>query len=375
MKILCLTVSAGSGHIKAAEALEKYFLSHYENIHFETVDTLKYINPIIDKIIVGGYLKSLKRTPSLYGKLYKFAETEDALSNLSSLVNELLSIKIKGLIEELNPDVIVCTHPFPIEMVSKLKKKNKVEVPCIAILTDYAPHSFWFYSHIDAYVIPNEDFIQDLIEKGISRDTIYPLGIPVSEEFLITIDKKEAKSTLELDDKFTILLMGGGLGIGNIKDIFEKLAFSKLDIQIIACAGQNVKLKNQLLEISSRSYKKTVIFDYTDNINLLMSASDLLISKPGGLTITEALIKELPIVINSVIPGQEEKNADYLLNNGIAARIYSEDSVISILMQIMNSKVRLKHMKECCREKAKPNATRDICNLIIDLANKESALK
>ncbi|WP_027309434.1 glycosyltransferase [Caloramator sp. ALD01] len=365
MKILCLTVSAGSGHIKAAEAIGKYFKTHYNDVQFEMVDTLKYINPIIDKIIVGGYLKSLKKTPALYGKLYKYADSEDTLSNLSSIINEILSIKIKGLIEEYEPQAIVCTHPFPLEMVSKLKRKNKIECPCIAILTDYAPHSFWLYSHIDAYVIPNEDFIQDLVEKGIEKETIYPLGIPVSEEFLQRIDKREARKELELDDKFTVLLMGGGLGIGNIKDMFEKLAFSKLDIQIIACAGQNIKLRNQLNEIASRTNKRTIVFDYTDNINLLMSASDLLISKPGGLTITEALIKEIPIVINSAIPGQEEKNADYLLNNGIAARIHSDDSVVSILMQLLNSKVRLQHMKECCREKAKPNATRDICNLIL----------
>lgn len=370
MRVLCLTVSAGSGHIKAAEAIEKYFSNHYNDIEFETIDTLKYINPIVDKLVIGGYLQSLKKTPSIYGKIYKFADSEDTLSNISSIINQILSIKLKGLIEDYKPDVILCTHPFPLEMVSKLKKKNKITTPTVAILTDYAPHSFWFYSHIDAYVIPNEDFVQDLIEKGIEPNTIYPLGIPVSEEFLKKIEKSYAKKPLGLEDKLTVLLMGGGLGIGNIKDIFEKLSFSKLDIQIIACTGQNIKLKNQLIEISSRSNKKSIIFDFTDKVNLLMSASDILISKPGGLTITEALIKELPIVINSAIPGQEEKNADYLLNNGIAARIHTDDSVVSILMQIINSKNRLKHMAEACREKAKPNAARDICELMIKLSNK-----
>lgn len=373
MKILCLTVSAGSGHIKAAEAIENYFNANYSDVEFETIDALKYINPIVDKIVVGSYLKSVKITPSIYGKIYKIADSEDSLSNLSSIINEILSIRLKGMLKEKQPDAIICTHPFPIEMVSKLKRKGKIDIPTIAILTDYAPHSFWFYSHIDAYVIPNEDFVQDLIEKGIEPSTIYPLGIPVNQDFLSKMDKKECRTKLGLDDKLTVLLMGGGLGIGNIRDIFEKLVFSRIDLQVIACAGQNIKLKNQLIEIASRCSKKTIIYDYTNNINLLMSASDILISKPGGLTITEALIKGLPIIINSPIPGQEEKNADYLLNNGIAARINKDDSVISILMQILNSKTRLKHMAEACMEKAKPNSTRDICNLIVELIEQNKA--
>lgn len=368
MKVLALTISAGKGHNKAAEAIKTHFSKNNKDVDVEIVDALKYINPIVDKLIVGSYLKSLKKTPLLYGKLYQYAETDDAISNVSGLVNDFLSIKIKGLIEDSNPDVIVCTHPFPLEMLSILKRKGKTSVPVVAILTDYAPHSFWFYSHIDAYVIPHEDFIQDLIEKGISKETIYPLGIPVCESFLNSIEKKSARNLLNIDEnKLTLLIMGGGLGIGNMKSIFENLAFSSLNIQLIACTGSNLKLKNQLEDISSRCNKPALIFDYTDQVSTLMSACDILITKPGGLTITEALIRHLPIVITSTIPGQEEKNADYLLNNGIAARIKNSDSIVTIVKQISSSDIRLKYMKEIAREKSKPNATKDICNLLEDI--------
>ena len=376
MRILNLTVSAGSGHGKAAEAVNDYFKNNYKDmdIDMKVINTLKYINPLIDKLVIGSYINALKNTPSIYAKLYAYAESDDTISNLTQIVNDLLSVKIKSLIEKFNPDIILCTHFFPLEMVSILKRKGKTNVPVIAIITDYAPHSIWFYSHIDAYIIPHEDFIQDSIERGIAKETIYPFGIPVSEDFLKFIPKAEARISLGMDpNKLTLLIMGGGLGIGNMKSIFEQLAFSNIDLQLIACTGSNMKLKNQLIDISSRCTKRTLIYDFTDNVSLLMSACDILVSKPGGLTITESINKHVPIVITSAIPGHEERNADYLLNNGIAARIKETDSIVSIIKQLIKSNVRLKHMQESAKEKAKPEATKKTCELIIKLAKKPQA--
>ena len=373
MKILTLTVAAGTGHDKAADAVNDYFLTNYKNldIDMKIVNTLKYINPLFDKLVVGSYLNALKNTPSIYAKLFTYAESGDTISNFTQIINDLLSIKINNLINKYNPDIVVCTHFFPLEMMSILKRKGKTTLPVVAIITDYAPHSIWFYSFIDAYVIPHEDFIQDLIEKGIAKDTIYPFGIPISKEFLQSIDKNDARKILDLErDKLTILLMGGGLGIGNIRTIFEQLAFSNLNLQLIACTGSNYKLKNRLLDISSRCNKKTLIYDYTNNVSMLMSACDILISKPGGLTITESINKHLPIVITSAIPGHEERNADYLLNNGIAARVKDSDSIVSIIKQLTKSKSRLYHMGESANEKSKPDAAKKICELIIELVQK-----
>lgn len=370
MRVLILSVSAGKGHSKAAEAIKGYFDKNFKDVYVEVIDTLKYINPIVDKLVVGSYLKFLSTKPSIYAKLYEYAESDDSsIYDFSNFVNEFLSIKINNLFEKFKPDVILCTHPFPLEMISILKKKGKASIPTASILTDYAPHPFWFYDRIEAYVIPHEDFIPDLIDFGISRDIIYPYGIPVCESFTKPLNKKEMRRNLGLDEnKATLLLMGGGLGIGNMKYIFESLAFSSLDIQMIACSGSNEKLKNQLTDISRRSSKKTLIFDYTDKISELMSAADMLITKPGGLTITEALIKGLPIIITSAIPGQEERNADYLLNNGIAARVRKNQNIVPIITQLIQSPSRLRHMSESAREKAKFNATKDICNLLINMA-------
>lgn len=371
MKILALTVSAGNGHNKAAESIKEYITSNYEDSDVEIFDTLKYINPVLDKLIVGSYLKSVKNTPALYGKLYEYAENEDTVSNLSGFVNDILSIKLKNLITNKNPDVIYCTHPFPVEMLSILKKKHKVDIPVVAILTDYAPHAFWFYSCIDAYVVPHQDLLWEIKEKGVPKDTVYPLGIPICKQFLEPVDKDKLREELGLSsDKLTLLLMGGGLGMGNITKIYKELCFSSLDLQLIICCGNNTKLKNQLEYLSSRTLKKTLIFGYTDRVPEFMSVSDILVSKPGGLTISEALVKKLPMVITSTIPGQEEKNADYLTNNGIAARVKEFGELTHLIYQFAESKLRLSHMREMAEEKSKPNATRDIASLIISFIKK-----
>ena len=372
MKILILTVSAGSGHIEAAKAIDEHFKKNYSDVETIVVDTLKYINPFIDKIIIGSYMKTLKNTPVLYAKLYDYAENEEAVTNISEMFNDVMSIKLKNLIEDFMPDIILCTHPFPIEMLSILKRKNKINIPVIGLLTDYSVHSYWLYNYIDYYVIANEDFKQDMIGRGIDENIILPFGIPVSDEFLKDYDKDEIRKSLGLDtEKLTLLIMGGGCGIGNIKNIFEILQKSPLDFQAIICTGKNSKLKNQIENINKKYDKKTIVLGFTNEVSKLMSISDILITKPGGLTIAEALIKKIPIIISSAIPGQEERNSDYLLNNGLAARIKGTQNVLSVLEQITSSKNRIKYMQDMAYEKSKPHAARDLCNFLYNMPKKD----
>ncbi|SKA76242.1 Monogalactosyldiacylglycerol synthase [Caloramator quimbayensis] len=371
MKVLALSVSAGTGHFKAAKAIKNYFEKNYTDVEMEIIDTLRYINPVINKIVVGSYLQSIKITPKIYEKLYEHADKDDTISSFSEMANHLLSIKIKSLVEDINPDVILCTHPFPLEMISILKRKGKISIPAIGILTDYAVHSFWFYDYIDAYIIPNEDFIDEAAEKGADINSLYPLGIPVESQFLMPVEKAAIKNQLGLyEGKPTILLMGGSLGIGNIKKIYEALSLSDLDIQLIVCTGRNHRLKEKIEEIYEKAQKKSLILSYTENMNAIMSVSDILITKPGGLTIAEALVKGLPIIINSPIPGHEEKNANYLLNCGIAATFKKSSDAVNVVRQLIKNTSRLEQMKSIALEKSKPNSTKDICRLIIEQSKK-----
>ncbi len=200
MKILILSVSAGGGHSHAAEALQSYIKLNNNEAEITVIDTLKYINPLIDKVIIGSYLKTLKVTPSLFGKLYDHSEDDEGLATvISSNFNKIMTYKLSPLIDEFNPDVIICTHPFPAEMISIMKNKGKLSIPSLTILTDYAPHSFWIQEYTDAYVVSNSDMIDEMVARNVPKNKIFDFGIPVSPSFLKKYDKERTLKELGLN--------------------------------------------------------------------------------------------------------------------------------------------------------------------------------
>jgi processive 1,2-diacylglycerol beta-glucosyltransferase len=366
MKVLILSVSAGGGHGHAAGAIRDYIKLNDSSSDVKIVDTLKYINPIIDKVVIGSYLKTIKITPSLYGKLYSHSEEDYGLATtISSKFIEIMTCKLLPLLDEYNPDVLICTHSFSTEMVSVMKYKYKVAIPAISIITDYYSHSSWLHPHIDAYVVSNCDMVEDLVNKGISRNAIHDLGIPVNPCFIEKYDKSDTLKELDLDeDKTTILVMGGSLGMGKITDLYEKLVTVKNDIQIIVVTGNNKKLYQDLTKLKEFSPKETRIIGFTNKVNKYMQACDLLLTKPGGLTITEALICEIPLGLFSPIPGQEEKNAQFLLKHNLAVNLTDINNCNEIIEDLLDSHEKLELMKENCRKFSKPHSGNDIYKLI-----------
>jgi UDP-N-acetylglucosamine:LPS N-acetylglucosamine transferase len=370
MKVLIFSVSAGGGHVHAAEAIKKYLLLNNPTSDVMIVDTLKYINPLLDKVVIGSYLKTLKLTPSIFGKIYDFAESYDSLSNVSTKVNEAIIYRLIPLINEFKPNVVIASHPFSAEMISLLKLKGEITVPTVTILTDYAPHSFWLHDGIDAYIVSNKDMLEDMIRRGIDKNRIYDFGIPVNPEFTNNFNKAETLSNLGLaSDKTTLLLMGGSLGMGKISHVYNELQQLSNDVQLIVITGKNKKLHEKLNDMNRFSKKETRIIGYSTEINKYMQASDLLITKPGGLTVTEALICNLPIAIFSAIPGQEEKNAEFLLKNNLSINLGDVKNCKSIVDNLLSSPATLKTMKENCKNFAKPNSGNDIVNLLEGLTS------
>ncbi len=373
MKVLFLSVSTGGGHLKAAKALSEYIKMVDDTSEILVIDTLKYASPIVNKIIVNTYINMLKLTPKVYGKIYNASDTNSCLvgenlNYLGSGVNALFSFKINKLVKEFKPDIVVCTHPFSLQMVKKL------DIPTIAILTDYAMHPLWVKNCIDAYVIPHEFLIEDAVDKGADRQKIYPLGIPIENKFLKEYNRKDILNEFGLEDKTTFLIMGGSLGLGKIEDVFLRLAESRREFQIVVVAGSNQKLKRKLEKHVKYIHSKNVcILNYTDKIDKLMEISDFVITKPGGLTVAESLAKRLPICIISPIPGQEEKNSDFLLNCGVAIN-FGNGKIDSFLSQIMDNRAKVDSMKKVAGVLAKPNALKDIYNLMCKLI-KDNKLK
>lgn len=367
MDMLILSISAGAGHMRAAQAVKGYMETHYSDKGVEIVDWFKYINPVVNRVVIGGYIGTLKATPSLYGKLYDMAEKDEGISDISHTINRLLAIRTERLLTGKNPKIVLCTHPFPLEVICYLKKKRKLSFKIISLITDFAPHSFWLRKEVDYYIVANEDLIYEMKWKGVDKDKIFPFGIPIDKRFTLDYDKNTVRRNLGLKNKTTLLLMGGSLGMGELKETFTSLFFGSLDIQLIAVCGSNKKLKESLTAVASSNPERAVVFGYTEEIPALMAASDLLITKPGGLTVSEAITVGLPIAIISPIPGQERQNARYLINSGMAIEFKRGDYVEGIMSQLLASPVRLSHMKEIAALKAKPNATGDLCSFISSL--------
>lgn len=375
MKVLFLAVATGGGHLKAAKALSEYIQSKDCESETLIIDTLKYANPLIDKLVVKTYLNTLKTTPKIYGKLYNITDEKellgDNINDFSNGVNRLFSFKVKRLILSFKPDIIVCTHPFSLQMVLAIRKKLKIKIPIVDIVTDYAIHNLGIRNGVDAYIIPHEFLVNDAINKGIPRDKIFSLGIPVENKFLKHTEKTDILQKFGLVDTLTFLVMGGSLGFGEIEDIFIKLIRCNRHIQIIVVTGTNKKLKNHLEKESKHLYgdKNIVILSYVNEVNELMEVADFIITKPGGLTISESLIKKLPIILMSPIPGQEERNANFLINCGVAARITEHDNIDTLLNQVVDNTIRVKSMKQIAKTLAKPNACHDIYELMCRLVN------
>ncbi len=364
MNVLFLTAATGGGHVKAAQALMEHMEKQLPGCKTRLIDALKYINPIVDRLITGTYLNTVKALPCLYGKFYDLSEKDETITKLVRGLNNLLSRRLLQLFQEDLPDAVICTHTMPLQMLANLKKKGLVSVPVIGIVTDYTNHYFWKLDEIDAFIVAHECIKEDMIKMGLRESSIYVCGIPVAERFAKEhTDRRICLARLGLENKPTALVMGGSLGLGNIEQVFRSLLYIKQEIQIVVVTGSNNKLRQQLEAISA-DYSNIRILGYTEKISELMSASSLIITKPGGVTISEALVKRLPICIMDPIPGQEERNANFLRNSGAAFRLTDRDDLEYLLEHTLLKPNILKRMSEAAGRLAKPNACEEISDIV-----------
>lgn len=368
MNVLFFTVSAGEGHNQVARTVAEKLKSQDQSHHVEIIDTFNYMHPHLHKIIFEAYIRSIKYLPALYGFIYRRAEyTDSSITDVSEFLNKvLLSKKILKLIDDFKPDVIVCTHPFPAEALSVLKRKGKINIPMVSILTDYTIHPSWINKEVDYYILPSDVFVHEFQYWQIPSHKGRFFGIPIDEKFKLKLDREQLCEKFGISNSFTALIMGGGLGLGNITETLNYLFTYNVDIQIIAIAGKNEELFRYLSLINRNNLK---VFGYVNNIDEFMSVSDLIITKPGGITVTEALVKELPIIISWNLPGQEERNTEFILNNGIGMVATSPNSLISCINLLKEDKARYDITQQSMSHLRKPNATKDIVEFLLSLGN------
>lgn len=368
MNILILSASTGGGHMRASRAIEKYMCEHDRNVDVKIIDTIEYISPIINKTVTNGYVYLATKTPKIYGKIYELTNKEPRWSNFVYRLNYLFANKILPLLEEFKPDIIITTHPFPTEMISILKNKEIINIPLICVMTDYAPHKTWINEKVDSYIVANDDMVEPMVKLGVSREKIHPYGIPIEEIFFQEKNRKSLMEELELDPLLpTVLMMAGSFGVTNIFEIYKDISSIERDFQIIVITGRNEKLYNDFEKVVAKSSKHTKLIFFTNEVSKFMQASDMIITKPGGLTITEALACNIPMAIFNAIPGQEEENADFLINHNMAIKLEAKRGYKTILEELLCDATKLSDMKNACRSFDKNSSAERISSLIVRL--------
>ena len=371
-KIMIFYGSYGGGHLSAARSIREYIETNYTDVEIQMVDCMEYINKVINKVTTTAYSEFAKKAPWAWGYLYKKSE-KGVIAKISTDSNKLMAHKLNKLLQEFDPDYVISTHPFSSQMCAYLKKKNKAIFKLATIMTDYAPHDQWllYPEEVDFFFVAHNGMRDELINKGISKSKVYTTGIPLSNRFLQHYNKTETLEEFELQqNKKTILFFAGGeYGLGKNKtfEILKTFAESFPDLQIVAIAGRNKEMKEkfeELVENTSR-HDSIKILDFTNKVPELMSISDLVVTKPGGLTTTESLASGLPIVVINPIPGQEEENAEFLEKNGVAIWLKKEDNIKETLENLFNNSDRMLEMKIKARLLAKKNSTQDICKIIL----------
>ena len=274
--------------------------------------------------------------------------------------------KLERLFEKYQPDTVVCTQAFPCGMVADYKKTHNLNIRLIGVLTDFAPHSFWINDGVDYYVVPNNEARDRFIKKGVPTDRIKVYGIPIRSKFAIQLNKEPVAGALGLDLSIpVILLMGGGQGLGPIKEVVKSLQAIDSPLQTIVITGTNQKLNKWLKKEQRHFAKKVLFYEYANNVDELMEVATLIVTKPGGLTTSECLAKGLPMVIVNPIPGQEMRNTDFLLKNGIAIRIDKTSDIGEEIELLLRSPERLDMMRKEALAHGKPHAAYDVARLIL----------
>ena len=372
-KILILYAAYGGGHYSAAKSIKKCLDDNFE-VETEIIDCIEYINKVLNKITTEAYKEMARKAPNLWGKVYSNSQ-KGVLGHVSSRTNKMMAIKLKNLIKEKNPDLVISTHPFSSQMVSYLRKKGKINCKLVTVLTDFAPHEQWLIGHeyTDAFFVSNDNMEKYLCDYGIEKDKIHVTGIPLSDRFFQKFDKTAIYSEFNLDpSKPVILFFGGGefgLGKDRTLQILDALIHNLTTCQIVAISGKNKKMNqgfSQLVD-SSHSQDRVRILDYTNQVPELMSIATIVVTKPGGLTTSESLASDLPILVINPIPGQEEENAEFLEAHNVAVWLKKDDDPNKVIQDLFNNPEKLNEMKQNAKLLAKRNSTKDICKIIMGL--------
>jgi len=368
--ILFLVASYGTGHIKVALALQSGILTLNPDINTKIVDFIELVDPYLNEISQWVFLRILKYYPSLWGRFFKRTENISLDSFRHNFLNVLGSEKLIDLLKKEEPRVIVCTYPIQVGVLSRLKRLGIIDIPVVSVVTDIAVHSFWLHPYVDLYIVANKMAKEILISKGVPSYKIADTGIPIEPKFAGPIDREKALETFNLRRDMPIVSsMMGGYGLeSKLIDVTEVLMTIDLPFQGVIVTGRNEKLMKTLLE-KVKGKDNIKVFGYIEKNKELLAISDILITKAGAVTISEALATETPMILYGVIPGHEEENAKFLLENNAALIAYNTLELREKIKILLTDKEIVKRIKDSERRIKKPDSAIEGAKLILNLLN------
>lgn len=370
VKILIVYAPAGAGHRRAAEAIKEAFDRSKCEHEVKLIDSLDYSNALFKRTYPWGYNFLVSKAPLAWGFFYyvlDFKPLQFFVKIGRLLINFINGVAFYSLILKEKPDCVITTHFFATEIISNLKKFKLYKGKLITCVTDYGVHAFWISREVNLYVAASEYSKKELIRKGIMPEKIRILGIPVLHKFTEKSDRDETIKKLGLKaGLFNILIMGGGLGVGPNSKLVNVISKCACPFQVIVVCGRNSKLLGKLEVLAKSSKMPIKVYGFVENVNELMDVSDVMISKPGGLGLSEAFVKGLPLLVTSYIAGHEAKNLKFLKKNGAGIGTKKVEETLQKLQALYASSDLLNSMRAKAKLLSKPSAASDIVLLALE---------
>lgn len=400
MKILILSATTGGGHMSAANALKNYIMSVESDAEVNIIDAIQVVSPTLNKVVTGGYVYLATKTPKMYGGIYKTSDKDTSLNKAVNIATSQIGKKLLPIIEKYQSDVIITTHAFASEMAAMLKGDGEIDIPVVSIITDFASHKTYINENVNAYIVSSREMVEDMVARGVPREKVYPFGIPVKQEFYNEVSRRDILIEEGLDpDLKTVLIMAGSFGVTDVLKIYHNIVNAKPDFQVILITGRNEKLyetfdrylsktilQNALIaEFNSeqehlfktvkkprkpKPSKPTKLLYFTEEIPRYMHISDLIVTKPGGLTVSEAIASDLPIAAYKPIPGQEEQNVEFLTAKNMAVRLIKGKECTNTITELLTDDTILEDMRASIKRYSKGNSSENIYRLLKTLCDK-----
>lgn len=325
-RVLLLSEGFGSGHTQAAYALAVSLRKLNPGIQTRVIELGNFLNPVLGPWIISAYRKTVSKQPKMVGMMYR-SNYKKSLNRFTQLaLHRMFYTHTTQVIRQLKPDLIVCTHPVPNAVVSRIKRLG-LDMKICTIITDYDAHGSWVNQEVNKYLVSSSLVKKKLVDRGVSPSRIEVTGIPVHPNFWTTYDKSDVQKQFNLKPMPTVLIMGGGWGLMYEENLLEYMTNWRESVQFIFCVGSNEKVRDKMLATPLFQHENIKVLGFTREVSKLMDVSDVLVTKPGGMTCTEGMSKGIPMLFYEPIPGQEEENCEYFIRNGFGEMLETTATV------------------------------------------------